>query len=46
MKLRDILNESVNEARTVSKPIKVDNDTMVQIVGDNKGFRELTKPKS
>jgi len=35
-------NESVNEARTVSKPIKVDNDTMVQIVGDNKGFRELT----
>jgi len=34
--------ESVNEARTVSKPIKVDNDTMVQIVGDNKGFRELT----
>jgi hypothetical protein len=42
MKLRDILNESVNEARTVSKPIKVDNDTMVQIVGDNKGFRELT----
>jgi len=36
------INESVNEARTVSKPIKVDNDTMVQIVGDNKGFRELT----
>ena len=34
--------KSVNEARTVSKPIKVDNDTMVQIVGDNKGFRELT----
>ena len=34
--------ESVNEARTVSKPIKVDNDTMVQIVGDNNGFRELT----
>ena len=34
--------ESVNEARTVSKPIKVDNETMVQIVGDNKGFRELT----
>ena len=35
-------SESVNEARTVSKPIKVDDDTMVQIVGDNKGFRELT----
>ena len=35
-------NESVNEARTVSKPIKVDNDTMIQIVGDDKGFRELT----
>ena len=35
-------NESINEARTVSKPIKVDNETMVQIVGDNKGFRELT----
>ena len=35
-------DKSVNEARTVSKPIKVDNDTMVQIVGDNKGFRELT----
>ena len=34
--------ESVNEARTVSKPIKVDDETMVQIVGDNKGFRELT----
>ena len=34
--------ESVNEARIVSKPIKVDNDTMVQIVGDDKGFRELT----
>ena len=38
----DKLRESVNEARTVSKPIKVDNETMVQIVGDNKGFRELT----
>jgi len=36
------IEESVNEARTVSKPIKVDDDTMVQIVGDNKGFRELT----
>jgi hypothetical protein len=35
-------NESVNEARTVSKPIKVDNDTMVQIVGDGRQFRELT----
>lgn len=35
-------NESVNEVRKVSKPIKVDDDTMVQIVGDNKGFRELT----
>ena len=35
-------NESVNEARTVSKPIKVDDETMVQIAGDNKGFRELT----
>ena len=41
-KLRKKKDESVNEARTVSKPIKVDNDTMVQIVGDNKGFRELT----
>jgi len=41
-KLRAKKDESVNEARTVSKPIKVDNDTMVQIVGDNKGFRELT----
>ena len=41
-KLRAKKDESVNEARTVSKPIKVDDDTMVQIVGDNKGFRELT----
>jgi hypothetical protein len=45
-KLQDLMSdlyfESVNEARTVSKPIKVDDDTMVQIVGDNKGFRELT----
>jgi hypothetical protein len=32
----------VNEARTVSNPIKVDNDTMVQIVGDGRQFRELT----
>lgn len=38
-----IVKESVvNEARKVSKPIKVDDDTMVQIVGDDKGFRELT----
>ena len=28
--------------RTQTKPIKVDDDTMVMIVGDNKGFRELT----
>jgi hypothetical protein len=34
--------ESVNEARTVSNPIKVDSDTMVQIVGDGRQFRELT----
>ena len=34
----------VSERRTASKPIKVDDDTMVQIVGDsdNKRFRELT----
>ena len=49
IRVRELMNkglikveESVNEARTVSKPIKVDDDTMVQIVGDNKGFRELT----
>ena len=36
------LIDLLNEARTVSKPIKVDNDTMIQIVGDDKGFRELT----
>ena len=43
--LRKIIREelkSINEARTVSKPIKVNNEIMVQIVGDNKGFRELT----
>ena len=40
--LRKLKGESLNEARTVSKPIKVDDETMVQIVGDNKGFRELT----
>jgi hypothetical protein len=41
----DLKKESVvNERRTASKPIKVDDDTMVQIVGDsdNKRFRELT----
>jgi hypothetical protein len=36
------VDESVNEARTVSNPIKVDSDTMVQIVGDGRQFRELT----
>jgi len=35
-------NESLVNERKVYKQVKVDDDTMVQIVGDRKGFRELT----